>query len=627
MAALQRLALRGTPKATKQAARYTPAGGAERCGMCRHFAAPSACSRILGPVSAAGWCAYFSRQVTYPHHAGQQTVLGGPPGVSLDLSFMSAGSLDPRITFTRASTGTYFDSSGVMQTAATNIALWSGDISNAVWLRQSFSGPVVPTAVANQVVAPDGTLTAAQITYPAVSGVNAISSMQQGIAATASVYTYSMWLRGSVGGERVYLQITPNGSTWYSVPAVLTTTWQRFSVTSSALIAGTCYFVVGTDLRDPAAAATPAQTIYAWGGQVQLGLTATFYIPTTTAANGAPRWDYDPVTHALRGLLLEEARTNVLLNSGNLGAASWTPAATGAASVVTANNATAPDGTLSAARIVMPAVPAGANASFVGCAISSGAVQTTFSIWLRGAVGGEIVNVMASNFAAWTHTTAVLTTAWQRVSFTGTPTTTGWTFAVGTDMRDATQTPNSAQTFYAWGGQGEAGAFATSYIPTAAASVTRAADNASIPTSTWFNASAMSMIAEASSYATSGIPGLLFASDGTSNNRFQLVAGSVPATVVSSGGVNGVVNPETAPQPRNTVFKFGGSLIAGNYSSSLNGAAPVIVTAGVVMPVGITSIGLGNLVGAGAFYLDGYLRRVRYWPRALSNAELQSVTT
>ena len=84
-------------------------------------------------------------------------------------------------------------------------------------------------------------------------------------------------------------------------------------------------------------------------------------------------------------------------------------------------------------------------------------------------------------------------------------------------------------------------------------------DNASIPTSTWFNASAMSMIAEASSYATSGIPGLLFASDGTSNNRFQLVAGSVPATVVSSGGVNGVVNPETAPQPRNTVFKFGGS--------------------------------------------------------------------
>ena len=65
MATLQRLALRGTPKATKQAARYTPAGGAERCGMCRHYVPSSSCARIEGPITAAGWCALFSRQVTY----------------------------------------------------------------------------------------------------------------------------------------------------------------------------------------------------------------------------------------------------------------------------------------------------------------------------------------------------------------------------------------------------------------------------------------------------------------------------------------------------------------------------------------------------------------------------------
>lgn len=37
-----------------------------------------------------------------------------------------------------------------------------------------------------------------------------------------------------------------------------------------------------------------------------------------TAAGGAPRFDYDPVTHAARGLLIEEARTNLLLNSAVL---------------------------------------------------------------------------------------------------------------------------------------------------------------------------------------------------------------------------------------------------------------------------------------------------------------------
>ena len=43
-----------------------------------------------------------------------------------------------------------------------------------------------------------------------------------------------------------------------------------------------------------------------------------------TAAVNAPRWDYDPLTSALRGLLIEPAATNLLLNSAALATQSVT---------------------------------------------------------------------------------------------------------------------------------------------------------------------------------------------------------------------------------------------------------------------------------------------------------------
>ena len=48
----------------------------------------------------------------------------GPPSLvaPMALNFMVPGSLDPLLTFTRASTGTYFDSTGTMQTAAVECA-------------------------------------------------------------------------------------------------------------------------------------------------------------------------------------------------------------------------------------------------------------------------------------------------------------------------------------------------------------------------------------------------------------------------------------------------------------------------------------------------------------------------
>ena len=49
------------------------------------------------------------------------------PGATLDLSFMTPGTLPSGVTFTRASTGTYFDVTGMMQTAPANTPRWDYD--------------------------------------------------------------------------------------------------------------------------------------------------------------------------------------------------------------------------------------------------------------------------------------------------------------------------------------------------------------------------------------------------------------------------------------------------------------------------------------------------------------------
>jgi hypothetical protein len=225
-----------------------------------------------------------------------------PP--SLDLTFMVPGSLDPRITFTRASTATYFDSAGVLQTAAINAPRWdydpamlalrgmlieeartnlwlqSANAANAAWVSGS-AVVAAPVVTANQTAAPDGTLTAARVAYPAVAGTNAYSELYQAIPTTGgNTYTHSLWLKGSVGGEQLYIACL-SGATGRAL-CTLTTQWQRFSYTTTGTVTGTGYFLVGVDLRE-AQTSKPAQTVYVWGGQVEVGAFATSHIPTTTA--------------------------------------------------------------------------------------------------------------------------------------------------------------------------------------------------------------------------------------------------------------------------------------------------------------------------------------------------------
>ena len=123
--------------------------------------------------------------------------------------------------------------------------------------------------------------------------------------------------------------------------------------------------------------------------------------------------------------------------------------------------------------------------------------------------------------------------------------------------------------------------------------------------------------------ASGQIGGLAVLSDGTSNNREIIrMTTSTSAAYVSAGTATAA--PTVALPSLNTPYKTG--VIAQPYSLylSLNGSVPVLSAGNA--PVAATMLYLGQNAPGGN-YLDGYLRRIRYWSKAITGAQLQQVTT
>ena len=210
-----------------------------------------------------------------------------------------------------------------------------------------------------------------------------------------------------------------------------------------------------------------------------------------SAAINAPRFDYDPVTLAARGLLLEEQRANLVFQSGSLTTAPWTQLALNTGSLVRTGAAgVAPDGTTSATLFdVSRSVGTDWAAGYQDFAAT--ATTYTSSIWLKAyAVGdiGKVITFCITDGSTLQYTPYTLTADWVRFS-TSRVLAAASQIMVGWLPGGSTETGNVK--FLAWGAQSEAGTFATSYIPTTTAAVTRAADSAPAMTGTnfssWYN--------------------------------------------------------------------------------------------------------------------------------------------
>jgi hypothetical protein len=206
-----------------------------------------------------------------------------------------------------------------------------------------------------------------------------------------------------------------------------------------------------------------------------------------------------------KGILIEEPRTNLLLRSQEFDQSPWVPSR----ATVTANAGIAPDGTTTA-DLLTEDTNSGTHRVYQTVTKAASAVQYSATVYIKAAgrnfaqirlAGtGEStavsvpVNLLTGDIGAsyltnvgWTGVTVastLLANGWVRVHLVATSDT---STSVGLFIMPATDiiasspghTGNGLAAIMVWGAQLEAGASATSYIPTTTAAATRTLDTLS----------------------------------------------------------------------------------------------------------------------------------------------------
>lgn len=390
------------------------------------------------------------------------------------------------------------------------------------------------------------------------------------------------------------------------------------------------------------------------GVSVSRATTATYTNSSgtiTSAATNTARFEYDPATLQLRGLLVEPASTNLSTYSAQINTATWTTYQYfgSGGSTVTSNAANAPDGTTTATTLndnngsqvcyicQAASIPNDNSIYTASVFLKQGtSASSTLDLWL---VGGSQPDYS-------------LTVTWSTLSLTqpfGTPIDYGiqnfgngwyrlWVSGANDSSGNtqariclkATDTvPSSKGTTYAWGGQLEVGSIPTSYIPTTTIAVSRNEDDIAVTNSGWYNSSAWSStlyfmrpIFEPTTLSTA-LNLWELANSGSAGNYFGLSYQTNSGSFYTNANVSG--------SPFGTVTGSAGQTAHGTQeiASVYNGSTLSMMQNGVsagtgssfTAPTGINEIVLGN---GGA---SEYLQKFTYRARAVSNTQLTAYTS
>ena len=589
---------------------------------------------------------------------------------SLMLDFANTKQLDSRITYTRASTASYYD--GVTTSKAEeNYVLYSQEFDNAYWTKSN------ATITANSTTAPDATTTADTLTddsasnfhtaYRSVTSVVAgdiVASiyMKQGTAQygcvsvasdTSPTWRYGLIVNLATGA------VTDTNSTGTLPTTTNTVTsvgngWYRISIKTASYVGGTYALLAATSNS-----ATPTwsislptyvgsgSTVFIWGAQLEQRSAVSAYTATTTqaitnyipvlqtAASGVARFDNNPTTGESLGLLIEESRTNLLTYSSQFDNAAWSKVN----ATITADTIVSPDGTLNGDKLIGSG--SGSLQHYVQRTLSLTGTNTLTVYAKAGEKSFLLINI--GGIGAWFNLstgaigtvdsgiTAAITSVgngWYRCSATRTATVADYYIYVVNSDNTFEFTGNSYDGIYIWGAQMEAGAFATSYIPTVASQVTRAADAASMTGtnfSTWFNAGQGSIYTDSLPIYATGSSRVLAFSDGTPSNRILIIASVANHLYVNSYGAN-VADLDGGSYSTTTTNRQGSAFAVNDFAVTINSGAMATDTLGAV-PSGINRLYIGADSDGTSNLLNGTIKKVAYYPLRVTNAQLQALTS
>jgi len=356
-----------------------------------------------------------------------------------------------------------------------------------------------------------------------------------------------------------------------------------------------------------------------------------------------PRIEYDAEGNRL-GLLVEESRTNLITHSNDFTDASWVKSN---ATVTKKTGITAPDGSEDVYHLQENSTN---SVHQLKSSVSAG--TQVFSVYAKGDGSGRYLKLFGYGLAVQDESpifdidngiiyepptqTYFLSASiqnvgngWYRCSLQA-DTDGGFGEAAlaivdSVDSHGAeAHTGDGASGFYIYGAQVEAGSFHTSYIPTSGATATRSADVASIATSAFgYNQSAGTVVVEGIP-AAFDVDGRWFAiSDGTVQNRIEFTTGpNYHPLVVDNGATQ--ANLDAGGFTAGVFAKVGAVFATNNFAGVINGGTVATDSSGTVPTVDTLYIGgKANISVEQAMHI----KSIKYYPRALTAAQIQELTS